>query len=87
VFLRLVGEKKLTDKWTLSVFQGIGKSYWTVSLDIGWFGAKIVISQLSRANIHSTKALNQSIIARFHLFSNYLIHSKIAIVYNKKFKY
>jgi len=20
------------------VFQGIGKSYWTVSLDIGWFG-------------------------------------------------
>jgi len=39
------------------VFQGIGKSYWTVSLDIGWFWERIVINQLSESNVHLTKSL------------------------------
>jgi hypothetical protein len=60
-------------------FQGFGRSYWTVSLDIGWFG-KIVINQLSEPNVHLTKYLNQRRTARFHIFGFYLIQRKIAIV-------
>jgi hypothetical protein len=62
------------------VFQGIGKSYWTVSLDIGWFWERIVINQLSESNVHLTKSPEQSSIAKFQLYSKYLIHRKIAIV-------
>jgi hypothetical protein len=61
------------------VFQGFGKSYWTVSLDIGWFWERIVINQLTEPNVHLTKSPEQSSIANFHLYSKYLIHRKIAI--------
>jgi hypothetical protein len=60
------------------VLQGIGKSYWTVSLDMdGW--SKNAINQLSKSNLHLTKLLNQSSIAHFQIFSKYLIPRKIAI--------
>jgi len=63
------------------VFQGFGRSYWTVSLDIGWFWERIVINQLSNSNIHLTTSLDQSSIAQFQLYGNYLVHRKIAIAY------
>jgi hypothetical protein len=60
------------------VFRGFGKSYWTVSLDIGWF-ERNVTNQLSDSKIHLTKTLKQSSIAQFRKCGIYLIPRKIAI--------
>jgi len=37
-------------------------------------------NQLSVSNVHFTESLNQSSIAQFQLYGNYLVHRKIAIL-------
>jgi len=62
------------------VFQGFGRSYWTVSWTLDDDLLIIAINQLAKSNVHLTKSLNQRSIALFHLFGKYLIQSKIAIL-------
>jgi hypothetical protein len=81
-FPRLFGDKK-KKKLTDTGLYGFSR-IWKILLD-GKFGHWMVwvrnaINQLSKSNVHLTKSLNQSSIAQFQLFGNYLIHRKIAIL-------
>jgi hypothetical protein len=57
------------------VFQGIGRSYWTVSWTLDGSG-RIVINQLSKSNVHLTKHANQRENALFQHYGNFTVHRR-----------